>query len=110
MGIYKYSYRFNAMHDTSAAGNGRHTHSFEIVFYLEKEMTLFYQTENTINAYMERYVGKFLNDLMEESPTVENIAEKIFSEINTLSQDFSVVRLEISDSPVQTYIIGAKEI
>lgn len=110
MGIYKYSYRFNAMHDTSLGGDGRHTHSFEVVFYIEKEITLFYQTENTINAYMERYVGKFLNTLMDELPTVEHIAEKIFSEINAKSQDFSVVRLEISDSPVQTYIIGAKEI
>ena len=86
MGIYKYSYRFNAMHNTSGSASGKHTHSFEVMFYLR------------------------LNDVLPVTPTIENLAETIFCEINGLCEDFDVIRLELSDSPVQTYIVGVEEV
>ncbi len=110
MGVYKYSYRFNAMHDTSANGDDLHVHSFEVVFFLRQEVKMFYESEKLINQYMEKYVGKNLNEVMEKRPIVENIAEQIFDEINGLRDEFEVIRLEISDSPVQTFILGVEEV
>lgn len=110
MGVYKYSYRFNAMHDTSVNGDDLHAHSFEVVFFLRQEVKMFYESEKLINQYMEKYVGKNLNEVMEKRPIVENIAEQIFDEINGLRDEFEVIRLEISDSPVQTFILGVEEV
>lgn len=110
MGIYKYSYRFNATHNTSGREDGRHTHSFEVVFFLKQQVKFFYEAEKSVNQYMEKYAGAYLNDVMEKMPTIENMAETIFGEINRLQEDFEVVRLEMSDSPVQTYIIGVEEV
>ncbi len=109
MGTYKYSYRFNARHNTSLREGAGHTHSFEVVFYIRQEVKLFYEAEAMINDYMNKYVGADLNEVVSIVPTIENIAEIIYEEINVLSIDFEVVRLEMSDSPVQTYIIGAEE-
>ena len=109
MGTYKYSYRFNAKHNTSGKEGAEHTHSFEVVFYIKQQVQLFYVAEAMINDYMDKYVGADLNELLLFRPTIENIAETIYEEINVLSVDFEVVRLEMSDSPVQTYIIGAEE-
>lgn len=110
MGIYKYSYRFNATHNTSGSENGRHTHSFEVVFYLKQQVKYFYEAEKLVNQYMCKFVGADLNHVMERVPTIENIAETIFYEINRLHSDFDVIRLEMSDSPVQTYIVGVEEV
>lgn len=110
MGIYKYSYRFNAMHNTSGSASGKHTHSFEAVFYLRQQVKFFYETEALVNRYMSKYMGAYLNDVLASVPTIENLAETIFHESNGLSADFDVVRLEMSDSPVQTYIVGVEEV
>lgn len=110
MGIYKYSYRFNAMHNTSGSVSGNHTHSFEVVFYLRQQVKFFYETEDQVNRYMGKYMGAYLNDVLPAAPTIENLAETIFHEINGLCADFDVVRLEMSDSPVQTYIVGVEEV
>lgn len=109
MGTYKYSYRFNARHNTSGKEGAAHTHSFEVVFYIKQQVKLFFETENMINDYMAKYVGADLNKVLSIVPTIENIAEIIYEEINVLSIDFDVVRMEMSDSPVQTYIIGVEE-
>ncbi len=109
MGTYKYSYRFNARHNTSGKEGASHTHSFEVVFYIKQQVKLFFETENMINDYMAKYVGADLNKVLLFVPTIENIAETIYEEINVLSIDFDVVRMEMSDSPVQTYIIGVEE-
>lgn len=109
MGTYKYSYRFNASHNTSGMEKGTHTHSFEVVFYLKQPIKFFYESEALVNDYMKKYVGVNLNEVMTVVPTIENMAETIFYEINNLNDQFQVVRLEMSDSPVQTYILGVEE-
>ena len=110
MGIYKYNYRFNASHNTSGRDEGRHTHSFEAVFYIKQQVKYFYETEKLVNQYMQKYMGAYLNDVMEKPPTIENMAETFFVDINSFEGDFEVVRLDMSDSPVQTYIIGVEEV
>lgn len=110
MGIYKYSCRFNAMHNTSGSETGDHTHSFEVVFYLRQQVKFFYEAENLINNHMSKYMGAYLNSVLQGAPTIENLAETIFHEINSLHTDFDLVRLEVSDSPVQTYIVGVEEV
>lgn len=109
MGTYKYSYRFNARHNTSGREGAAHTHSFEVVFYIKQQVKFFYEAEAMIKEYMKKYVGADLNEVLLFVPTIENLAETIYEEINVLSIDFDVVRLEMSDSPVQTYIIGVEE-
>ena len=110
MGIYKYSYRFNAMHNTSGSETGTHTHSFEVVFYLRQQVKLFHEAEELINRHMSKYMGAYLNDVLQGAPTIENLAETVFYEINGLHADFDLVRIEMSDSPVQTYIVGVEEV
>jgi len=109
MGTYKYSYRFNARHNTSGMEDGAHTHSFEVVFYLKQPVKFFYESEALVNQYMSKYVGADLNEVMQVVPTIENMAETIFYEINDLHDQFEVVRLEMSDSPIQTYILGVED-
>ena len=43
---------------------------------------------------------------MAELPTIENIAELFYKDINKIAKNFTLIRLELSDKPVQTYIIG----
>lgn len=110
MGIYKYSYRFNAMHNTSGRDSGGHTHSFEVTFFLRQQVKFFYEAEELINRYMGKFMGADLNDILQVAPTIENLAETIFLEVDGLHADFDLVRLELSDSPVQTYIVGVEEV
>ena len=91
MGIYKYSYRFNASHNTSGRDEGRHTHSFEVVFYIKQQVKFFYETEKMVNQYMQKYMGAYLNDVMEKTPTIENMAETFFvdKEGNIVGETYS---------------------
>ena len=109
MGTYKYSYRFNAVHNTSGREDGAHAHSFEAVFYLKQPVKFFYESEALVNDYMSKYMGADLNQILEGNPTIENIAETIYRELGGLQGQFELVRLEMSDSPVQTYIVGVEE-
>lgn len=110
MELYKYGYRFNAFHNMTKEPEGKHIHSFFVVFYIKQEVKMFFEAEKKINAYMEKYRGRYINEVMKDMPTVENIGELILEEINELETDFTVVRLEISDSAIQTYIIGVDDI
>ena len=106
--IYKYNFRFNAQHNTSAdlEITKTHTHTFEILCYVEQYEYNYNLVENQINDYLFKYRGAYLNDIMKKLPTIENMAELIFEDINMIAKNFSLVRLEFSDKPVQTYIIG----
>ena len=106
--IYKYNFRFNAKHNTSPTLNPKssHIHTFEITCYVEQNSYSYDFVEIQIKNYLLTFKGQYLNELFTNLPTIENIAEKFYFEINQLAQDFKLLRLELSDKPIQTYIIG----
>ena len=109
--IYKYNFRFNAIHNTSLDLdiNKKHTHTFEILCYVEQSKSNYDLVESQINNYLTKFRGSYLNDIMIKLPTIENIAELFNKDINEIAKDFTLIRLELSDKPIQTYII-VKEI
>ena len=106
--IYKYNFRFNAIHNTAFDLDitKKHTHTFEILCYVKQSESNYDLVENQINNYLIKYRGSYLNDMMVELPTIENIAELFYKDINKIAKNFTLIRLELSDKPVQTYIIG----
>lgn len=105
---YKYTFRFNASHNTSLNEDGRHVHTFEVVCCVRQTNSSYDMVERQIKGYLLRYKGADLNQLMDGPPTIEAIASKMFNDINAIAQNFQLYRLELSDKPVQTYIIGYK--
>lgn len=107
--IYKYKFRFNAKHNTSLEYENFHSHTFELVCYIKQNDCDCNIIENEIKEYIKIFKGKNLNLVMLEIPTIENIAHKIYKEINEISKNFILFQLELSDKPIQTYIIGSME-
>lgn len=106
--IYKYNFRFNAKHNTSKDLNpdAIHVHTFEVICYTEQTEFRYNIVEPKVKEYLKQFTGVYLNDILSEIPTIENLAEKFFIEINQLSNEYQLLKLELSDKPTQTYIIG----
>lgn len=102
--IYSYSFRFNALHDTSSELNSRHAHTFELVCKVEQPDDNCRIIESEIQGYLYGYYNRYLNDIIDGIPTIENIAEKMFEDLSKYDE-FKLLRVELSDKPVQTYII-----
>jgi 6-pyruvoyl-tetrahydropterin synthase len=101
----KYNFRFNAVHSTSLTEARPHPHTFEVTCYVEQEDTSYELVENQIKEYLAQYIGQYINNLMQYNPTIEVMANTFFNDIDSISHMFNLRRLELSDSPVQTYII-----
>ena len=100
--MFKYNFRFNASHKISQ-NEEIHFHTFELACYIENKDELYCVVENKIEKYLDKFKGKYLNDILEK-PYIENIAEMIFYELREL--EINITKLEFSDKPIQTYIIG----
>lgn len=105
--IYSYNLRFNASHDTSSELNSKHTHTFDFVCKVEQTDDNCSEIEKILKGYLYGYQGRYLNDIMDEVPTLENISERMFKELSNYDE-FKLLRIELSDKPVQTYIIERK--
>lgn len=110
MGLYKYTFHFNASHSNTMNMENVHTHSFVISAFLKHQEHLSYDiTEKKILTYLRRYKGKCLNDIFIEVPTIEVIAEQLFLDFDRLVGNNNLVALELSDSPIQLYRIERVE-
>lgn len=110
MSIYKYTFRFNASHSNTGDMSKVHTHSFIVsVFMKYKEYITYDKTEKDIKEYLSKYKGQCLNEFFEKDPTIENLAEYLFEDLDEIIGDHNLVTLELSDSPVQLYRIRRTE-
>lgn len=113
--IHKYKFKFyiNARHSVNFSGiqSNIHPHTWEVVTYINvnpEEFINFTEIEEKFEEYLDMYEGKYLNDLeyfKEVEPTMENIAVKIFNDLDDASDSYVVNRIEVSENPTRTYII-----
>lgn len=114
---YKIKSYVNASHAIRwENGEGKkHTHTWEIVSELHTtdEMVAFYDIEKHLKQVLDGISGQFLNDLPEfetVNPTVENVAEYLFTKISETLQDngAKLLRIEVGDSPIRSYCIDVR--
>ncbi len=112
---YKYKFKFNASHFIDLGKPETvHTHTFHIVLYVENRKNIFvsyYEIEKYISSILANYRGKCFNDIFpfnEIIPSLENICNVIYSEIDTYCQslELDLVKIEISDNSVSWYALS----
>lgn len=122
MAFWGYCFKFylNAMHSVLIDGinSPAHSHRWEISLYISqntKEFFRFTETEIFIEKRLSNYQSKYLNNMPPFdtiNPTLENIGDFLFSEFkDALSNSLcTLVRMEISETPVRTYVITGNNI
>lgn len=111
---YKFSYNLNASHSFNYEKEESHSHSFAIVLYIEikdgRQFLSFDQVENIMNQHIEPLRGTYLNELpmfQNVVPTIENIGGYLFDELtNCIPEEFELIQLEISETPLRIYSIS----
>lgn len=116
--IYNIHIKFNASH--SMRDNvPPHAHTFLCGLMIQKnsaEYTPFYEYEKMIGDYFGEYRGKCLNEcdaFTDTTPTLENMAEKFFGDIEKLLKDqpdYKLCTLELGDSPLNSVVISGKSL
>ncbi|AWP46531.1 6-pyruvoyl tetrahydropterin synthase [Levilactobacillus brevis] len=115
---YKIKSYVNASHAVRwKSGTGKkHNHTWEIVCELHvfEGMVSFFEIEKSLNKAINALSGQYLNDLPEFqviNPTVENVTEYLFNEIDSILRQNNAVllRIEVSDSPTRSYCIDITE-
>ena len=115
---YKIKSYVNASHAVRwKSGTGKkHNHTWEIVCELQvlEGMVSFFDIEKSLNTAIDELSGKYLNDLPEFkviNPTVENVTEYLFNEIDGILRKNNAVllRIEVSDSPTRSFCIDITE-
>ncbi|BDZ31883.1 6-carboxytetrahydropterin synthase [Lactiplantibacillus sp. WILCCON 0030] len=115
---YKIKSYVNASHAVRwKSGTGKkHNHTWEIICELHvfEGMVSFFDIEKSLNKAIDGLSGKFLNDLPEFkviNPTVENVTEYLFDNIDGILRQNNAVllRIEVSDSPTRSFCIDVTE-
>ncbi len=92
-----------------------HPHTWEIIISVvsaQEDMTPFTSIERRMEAVMDQYQDKLLNDCAPFNkivPTVENAAKYFFRLIqdNLIQEGWILMMLEVSETPTRSYIINA---
>ena len=69
----------------------------------------FFEYEKTIMNYINQYKGKYLNDLFDETPTLEYLCIRFFTDIEYILDNvepFTLLSLELGDSPIRSVKVG----
>lgn len=115
---YRFQLHFNAMHNIEPDKPEKmHAHTFRIIVYLRgdlEDITVYNQCETVVRDYLKRFQGTRLNHMpqfKDRIPRLEVICEVFFEEMDKIlaSNQVSLIKLEIGDSPLSTYSI-AKEL
>ena len=93
----------------------RQPHTWEIIISVvsaQEDMTPFTNIERRMEAVMDQYQDKLLNDCAPFNkivPTVENAAKYFFRLIqdNLIQEGWILMMLEVSETPTRSYIINA---
>jgi len=115
---YKIKSYVNASHAIRwESGTGKkHNHTWEIVCELHvfEGMVSFFDIGKSLNKAIGALSGQYLNDLPEfktVNPTVENVTEYLFDQIDGILRQNNAVllRIEVSDSPTRSFCIDVTE-
>jgi len=110
---YKYTFKLNALHDTS--GGKPHAHTFYIVLFIaSKKEDVFVEyaiVEEKIQRYLERFTNTLLNDSKEfrlTNPVIEVMGTVFFKRISAIvnSEEYELEKLEISDNILKKFIVA----
>jgi 6-pyruvoyl-tetrahydropterin synthase len=92
--------------------DGKHVHSFILKLYIRKEnenFVEFNKYEKIIKEYIEKLRGNYLNYIFDETPTLEYLSLRFFEDIEEILSDtknFTLVSLELGDSPIKSVKVG----
>jgi len=115
---YKIKSYVNASHAVRwKSGTGKkHNHTWEITceLHVAEAMVSFFDIEKSLHRAIDALSGKYLNDLPEfktVNPTVENVTEYLFNEIDAIlrASGAMLLRIEVSDSPTRAYCIDVTD-
>ncbi|MFD1417720.1 6-carboxytetrahydropterin synthase [Companilactobacillus keshanensis] len=115
---YKIKSYVNASHAVRwESGTGKkHNHTWEITceLHVAEAMVSFFDIEKSLHRAIDALSGKYLNDLPEfkvVNPTVENVTEYLFNEIDAIlrTNGAMLLRIEVSDSPTRAYCIDVTD-
>ena len=110
---YKYTFKLNALHDTS--GGKPHAHTFFIVLFIcSKKEDVFVEyavIEQKIQSYLEQFTNTLLNDAKEfhsRNPIIENMGIVFYERIAAIvnSEEYELEKLEISDNILKKFIVA----
>lgn len=122
MAYIGYCIKFNlyTYHSLIIDGNvgESHPHTFNIsvnINYEESTFLTFDQIEEIINGVLNKYQSKYLNEISpfdKIPPTLENIGDKLFEEINDVltEQGLEVEKLSISENPTRAYFVDKESL
>ena len=116
---YRFSFYLNASHAIYINGElgDSHPHNWEIVIKAirsEKGMMLFHEVEKKIEAFLEPFQNRFINDFEPFdvlNPTLENITTYLLDSIDDILKTIGwvVFYIEVSETPTRSYIISRVE-
>ncbi len=100
------------IHSRADGADGQHLHSLELSLYLFREdraMLSFPEVERAVDACLEPYRNRLLNELPEFSggASIEQIGEVLFAHLDAAAEalGLTLTRFEIGETPLRTYII-----
>lgn len=112
---YIYKSYFNAKHSFDGSAEGVHGHSFTVVTYIGLppggEQIPFYRIEAVVSSFVDRYRGRYLNDLPEfagRENTLETIGDVFYEELKELllRSELELYELDISENPLCVYQVS----
>lgn len=116
---YKFNFYLNATHAIYFKGNcgTPHPHTWEITIHtikLRQEFVQFHDVEETIEALLEKYQNKFLNDFEPFdviNPTLEYITQFLLEQFQEVLKPIGwlIFMIEISETPTRSYVISTVE-
>lgn len=112
---YIYRMYFNAKHSFNGDVSKIHGHSFTVVTYIgmkdKDEEIPFFKLEAIISSFIDRYRGKYLNELPEFAGcenTLETIGDFFYEELRQMLEKNSMelYQLDISENPLCVYQVS----
>lgn len=113
---YQFKFFLNMSHSMVFDGTlgQKHSHTWEISMKIKsnaEEMLPFNQIEHTVEEFISRYQDTYLNEISpfdKVNPILENVCDYFKEQIEAklISNGWSLIRIEISETPTRTYVIG----
>ena len=112
---YKYRYYFNALHSEDGQKEHARMYTFTVTLYLkpmdQEQFVSFDEIDLIARENLKEYQGAYLNEhpaFITELPTIEKVGKYLNQQFGKAMQvkQFELVQLEISDSPLRSYMIS----
>lgn len=113
--VHKYKYYLNAQHCLDYQKERAHAHTFTFtLFFGALSIDGFYKfevVEDIMKQYFNQFKGKYMNEIPpfdQKSPSIEYIGEVFYEKLKILflENNFNLIQLEISETPVRVYSIS----